>query len=79
MDRWRNTIRVSKKNGMLMHKLNEDEDNEFLSKGQVTEEQVKSIDYDVWVTDDQSDILILAYKRWFTKYRKCTSCKAKTY
>lgn len=79
MTKWRDTVRVSSKNGLLMHKLSETIDNEFLSKGQVTEEQVKSIDYDVWVTDDESDILILAYKRWFSKYRKCSSCKAKTY
>ncbi|MCH2236045.1 MAG: TPM domain-containing protein [Crocinitomicaceae bacterium] len=79
MNRWRNTIRVSKKTGVLMHKLSEEEEDEYLSKGQVSEEHVKSIDYDVWIADDKSDVLILAYKKWFSKYRKCPSCKAKTY
>lgn len=78
MDVWRNTPRISPA-GKLLHKLDEKEDDEYLKKGQVTEEQVKSIDYDVWVSDDKEDILILAYKRWFTKYSQCPKCKFKTY
>ncbi|NJO89212.1 MAG: hypothetical protein HC831_09845 [Chloroflexia bacterium] len=79
LEKWRNTPRISAKTGKLMHKLSEDDDNKFLEKGQVTEEQVKSVDYDVWVTDEEDDVLILAYKRWFSKYSGCPKCKYKTY
>jgi len=79
MNRWRDTERFSEKTGTFMFKLDEESDDEYLKKGQVTEEVIKSIDYDVWITDDKSDILILAYKRWISKYRKCPSCSHKTY
>lgn len=79
MERWRNTERFSEVNGTYMIKLDEQSDDQHLKKGQIKEETIKSIDYDVWITEDDSDVLILAYKRWFSKYRKCPSCKFKTY
>jgi uncharacterized protein len=79
MDKWRNAPRISAKTGKVMHKLSEEEDNKYLQKGQVTEEQVKSIDYDVWVSEEPDDILILGYKRWFSKYSGCPKCTYKTY
>src|SRR5690606_33028804 len=74
MNNWRYTERFSKTTGEYMHKLSESEDDEFLQKGQVKEEVLKSIDYDVWVTEDKTEVLILKYKRWFSKYRKCPKC-----
>jgi len=79
MNRWRNTIRFSGKTGEIMHKLEEEEEDDFLSKGQITEESVKSVDYDVWVTSDHSDVLILVYKDWINKFKKCPRCSHKTY
>lgn len=79
MERWRNTERFSEVSGMYMFKLDEKSDNEFLKSGQIKEEEIKSIDYDVWITPDKADTLILAYKKWFSKFRKCPSCKFKTY
>ena len=80
MNKWRNTERFSHSTGEFMIKLSESEDDEFLKKGQIKEEALTSIDYDVWVTPDrESEILVLGYKRWFTKYRKCPKCKYKTY
>lgn len=76
--RWRNTPRISK-SGKTMHKLNEDLDDNYLEKGQRVEERIKSIDYDVWITDDKQETLILAYKRWFSKYSQCPKCRYKTY
>ncbi|MBN2662540.1 MAG: TPM domain-containing protein, partial [Bacteroidales bacterium] len=78
LKRWRNTPRISL-SGKIMHKLDEKDDNKFLSGGQITEEKIKSIDYDVWITDDHQETLILAYKRWFSKYSQCPKCKFKTY
>ena len=79
MERWRNTNRFSEKNGEIMYKLNDQEEDEFLTDGQLSEEAVKSIDYDVWVTKKQDDIIILKYADWFNKYKKCPSCRHKTY
>ena len=78
INHWRNAIRISP-TGKEMHRLSEEKDDEYLKKGQVTEEQVKSIDYDVWITDDHEETLVLAYQRWFSKYKKCPECKYKTY
>jgi uncharacterized protein len=79
LEKWRNQVRFSEKTGLEMRKLSESDDDKYLQKGQVTEEQVKSIDYDVWVTDEPDDILILSYKTWFTKYNSCSACGYKTW
>lgn len=71
--------RFSALNGKPMHKLNEQEDDEFLEHGQVTEEEIGSVDYDVWVTDNADDVLILRYAKRFSKYSKCKECGYKTY
>ncbi len=78
-DKWRNTPRISAKTGLTMHKLSEEEDNNYLEKGQIAEENVKSVDYDVWVSGEEGDVLIQKYKRWFSKYNSCPKCKYKTY
>lgn len=75
----RNKPRFSKKTGAPMRKLSEEEEDEFLEKGQITEEDIKSVDYDVWVAEDPDDILILRYARRFTKYTTCPECGYKTY
>jgi uncharacterized protein len=79
MEKWRNTPRISAKTGKVMHKLSEEEDDKYLQAGQVSEEHIKSIDYDVWVSEEPDDILILGYKRWFSKYSGCPKCSFKTY
>ncbi|MCD4793777.1 MAG: TPM domain-containing protein [Bacteroidales bacterium] len=79
MERWRNTPRISEKTGLIMHKLTENEEDKYLKKGQISEENVRSIDYDVWISGEEDDILIQAYKRWFSKYNACPKCKFKTY
>jgi uncharacterized protein len=78
-EKWRNTPRISAKTGLIMHKLSETEDDKFLKTGQLAEEKVKSVDYDVWISEEEGDILIQSYKRWFSKYSACPKCKFKTY
>ncbi len=77
--RLRNQTRYSKINGEPMRKLTEAEEDEYLDKGQIAEELVGSVDYDVWITDDLEDIVILPYKKRFTKYSACPKCKFRTY
>jgi len=74
MNRFRNAPRFSPVNGKPMHKLNEEEDDQFLTEGQITEEEIGSVDYDVWVTDDHDDTQILRYATRFTKYKRCPKC-----
>ncbi len=79
LKRLRNHPRYSKANGKLMHKLNEELDDEFLEQGQITEEELGSVDYDVWVTDNREDVLILRYARRWTKYKRCPKCNYLAY
>jgi uncharacterized protein len=79
LESWRNTPRISPKTGKLMRKLSEEADNKYLDSGQIAEEAAKSVDYDVWISDEPDDILILSYKRWFSSYSSCPKCKYKTY
>ncbi len=71
--------RYSRVNGKPMQLLSEKADDRFLEAGQVTEEEVGSVDYDVWVTEEEDDVLILRYARRFSKYRKCPKCRYRTY
>lgn len=79
IENWRNTVRFSKKSGLAMMKLSEEDDDKYLKAGQVSEEKVKSIDYDVWVGEGDHDVLILSYVKWFSGHSKCPKCKFKTY
>lgn len=77
--RYRDMIRFSSKTDEIMRKLTEQDEDEYLSRGQITEELVKSVDYDVWITENSEDVLILAYRPLFTKYTTCPKCHFKTY
>lgn len=77
--RYRDMIRFSGKTGEIMRKLEERDEDDYLSKGQITEELVKSVDYDVWITDKSDDVLVLEYVPMFSKYSKCPKCRFRTY
>ena len=77
--RYRDMIRFSGRTDEIMRKMTEADEDEYLSRGQITEELVKSVDYDVWITEDSDDVLILAYRPLFTKYSTCPKCHFKTY
>jgi uncharacterized protein len=62
-----------------MKLLNEKADDEKLLKGQLTEEKIGSIDYDVRVCPTCNHTHILAYPKTWSKYSKCPSCKYKTF
>lgn len=79
LKKYRNHPRYSSKTGAMMFKKNELADDEFLKKGQLVEENIRSVDYDVWATEDLKDILVLRYAKPFSKYSKCPKCAYKTY
>jgi uncharacterized protein len=75
----RNQPRYSRKTGNVMRKMDEQEDDRFLELGQVVEEHLESVDYDVWVADYGKDVLILPYQKRWSKYKACPKCKFRTY
>lgn len=79
LSKYRNHKRFSKITGKEMFLKSEIEDDLFLNDGQILEEQLNTIDYDVWVTKDEDDILILSYVKPFSRYSKCPQCTYKTY
>ena len=54
------------------------EDDELLDKGQVAEEHIGSVDYDVWKCPACSHRLTLRYPAWLSKYDKCPQCSNRT-
>jgi uncharacterized protein len=60
-----------------MRRLDEQADDAHLEHGQRVEEQVKSVDYDVWACDC-GERLILPYKKLFTSYSECRECHRRT-
>ena len=58
--------------------LDEDSDDDHLDQGQLREESVGSVDYDVWWCTSCEDAQVERYGAWFTSYSKCPSCDYKT-
>lgn len=79
LKKYRTAPRFSKLNGKPLFLKNAWAENKFLENGQLIEEKINSVDYDVWVTEDESDILILEYAGKISKYSDCTECGYKTY
>jgi len=76
---WRRTKpRICPVDGSKMTRLDEEWDDHHLQKGQITEESLKSVDYDVWTCGECDHVTIEAYKSWFTRYGACRTCGYKT-
>lgn len=60
-----------------MTKLNEEEDNNLLSPSQDLEEQLNSVDYDVWVCDECGTVEKYAFPNRFSPYEVCPHCHTK--
>ncbi len=58
--------------------LGDDAEDEHLETAQKTEENIKSVDYDVWWCGRCDDVLVLRYGAIFTSFSKCPGCNAKT-
>jgi hypothetical protein len=58
----RYTPRINPKNGHKMRLLREDEEDVHLNEGMQAEENIFSIDYDVWVDESTSDVKIEKYQ-----------------
>jgi uncharacterized protein len=58
-----------------MQKLDEQADDEYLKKNQVFEEQLKSVDYDVWLCSNCQHTSTYNFVSRSTKYSACPKCK----
>ncbi len=77
--RWkRNKPRYCLRDGKKMVRLDEDADDARLVPGQIMEETLKSVDYDVWKCPTCDHIKIEAYRAWFSSYGACPSCSFRT-
>lgn len=64
--------------GSKMELLDEEWDDTRLQDGQIAEERLKSVDYDVWHCQNCNHVTIEAYKSWFSRYGACRSCGFRT-
>jgi len=65
--------------GQTMRRLGENEEDSFLSAAAISEENVGSVDHDVWVCPDCKKVERYSYKSALTLYSECPSCHARTY
>ncbi len=76
---WRSKPRRCPECGGAMNKLSENEDDNYLSQTQVTEEKVKSYDYDVWLCDNCKNKTVEQFRdRNYNFYIVCPKCKGLT-
>jgi uncharacterized protein len=61
-----------------MTRLDETDDDAHLSKGELAEEHVGSVDYDVWQCPSCKHHLTLRYPKWLTQYGSCPQCHNRT-
>jgi hypothetical protein len=71
--KWRYMPRINPKTGHKMRLLSEDEEDVHLNEGEQAEENVFSIDYDVWMDEKSGDLLIEKYEGHLTALR-CNNC-----
>ena len=65
--------RINPKNGNKMRLLSEDEEDVHLGEGMQAEENIFSVDYDVWVDEKTGDIKIEKYEGHLTALQ-CNNC-----
>lgn len=74
--RWlRNRPRNCDRCGTVMTRLGEQADDAHLDAGQRREEQLKSVDYDVWACPACEHAQTLRYGAFFTTYSRCAQCR----
>lgn len=73
----RNKRRVCANCHSKMRKLPEDEDNKYLTPSQDLEEQLNSVDYDVWLCDKCGEVDIFPFPNRNTQYGECGRCHAR--
>jgi hypothetical protein len=73
LKKWRFMPRINPANNNKMRLLSEEEEDVHLQEGMIAEENVFSIDYDVWIDEKTGDVLIEKYEGRLQAL-KCNSC-----
>jgi uncharacterized protein len=79
MQFYRDHPRNCKQCGKSLTKLDENSDDTFLTKSQLLEETLKSVDYDIWKCSSCNAAEKLSYINASSQYSECPSCKARAY
>ncbi len=79
LHRLRNKKRICSCCNTPMRKLNEEEDNNYLSPQENTEELLKSVDYDVWLCSQCGDTEVYRYDKVYSNFTTCPYCQAKAF
>ncbi|MEJ7809486.1 MAG: TPM domain-containing protein [Gemmatimonadaceae bacterium] len=62
----------------LLRRIDDAADESYLDEGERLEEQIRSVNYDVWVCDGCDHPLKIPYRAWRTKYTVCPQCSRRT-
>lgn len=73
LKKWRYMPRTNPKTGNTMRLLSEEEEDVHLEEGMQAEENVFSIDYDVWIDEQSGEVQIEKYPGHLQAF-KCNSC-----
>ena len=60
--------------GLAMVQLDETQDDAHLERGEIAEERLGSVDYEVWACPACQQVSKLRHGRFFTSYRRCAGC-----
>ena len=61
-----------------MQRLSQEAEAEKLSREEQLEEELKSVDYDVWVCRQCPETIVVPHNAWFSSYRRCDHCGRRT-
>ncbi len=64
--------------GTWMIWLSEKDDDAYLIRGQLEEERLKSVDYDVWLCPACDHAHVIRRRNWFTSFGRCPRCEYHT-
>ncbi len=77
MNKIRNAPRRCPNCGEEMHKLDEETDNKYLNTAQDMEEQLNSVDYDVWLCPKCGETDVIPFVNDESQYEQCPKCGAR--
>ena len=61
-----------------MQRLPEETEDAKLSREEQLEEELRSVNYDVWVCRQCPETKVVPHEAWFTSYRRCERCERRT-
>ncbi len=76
---WKRTKpRYCHNDGSRLYWMTDEDEDAHLKTGQQLEEELGSVDYDVWACRECDDIQVETYPAWFSDYKQCPNCNYRT-